>query len=171
MMDLGKKDNMTDIFQDITNKSKILNKTIKQVPPNIELNFEPCVPDAYRPQITLQTLAADKSPTSRSSSLSVPKPIEDKVDLSAESPTSQCSEDTFADVSYHELTESYDEESAATESEEIETPPQRSESPPTDDESDIESLHSFRYSPKAVDMPSAIRLAKRLYTLDGFKKT
>ncbi|XP_043288951.1 PH and SEC7 domain-containing protein isoform X3 [Venturia canescens] len=46
-------------------------------------------------------------------------------------------------------------------------------SPPqsADEESDIESLHSFHYSPKAVDLPSAIRLAKRLYSLDGFKKS
>ncbi|XP_069680637.1 PH and SEC7 domain-containing protein isoform X3 [Periplaneta americana] len=46
-------------------------------------------------------------------------------------------------------------------------------SPPlsSEDESDIESLHSFHYSPKAVDIPSAIRLAKRLYMLDGFKKS
>nr|CAD7444365.1 unnamed protein product [Timema bartmani] len=41
----------------------------------------------------------------------------------------------------------------------------------SEDESDIESLHSFHYSPKAVDIPSAIRLAKRLYMLDGFKKS
>ncbi|XP_067010954.2 PH and SEC7 domain-containing protein isoform X2 [Anabrus simplex] len=46
-------------------------------------------------------------------------------------------------------------------------------SPPlsSEDESDVESLHSFHYSPKAVDIPSAIRLAKRLYMLDGFKKS
>ncbi|XP_011331529.1 PH and SEC7 domain-containing protein 1 isoform X2 [Ooceraea biroi] len=46
-------------------------------------------------------------------------------------------------------------------------------SPPqsADEESDIESLHSFHYSPKAVDLPSAVRLAKRLYSLDGFKKS
>jgi PH and SEC7 domain-containing protein len=49
---------------------------------------------------------------------------------------------------------------------------QREASPPiSDDGSDVDSLHSFHYSPKAVDMPSAIRLAKRLYTLDGFKKS
>lgn len=48
----------------------------------------------------------------------------------------------------------------------------RESSPPiSDDGSDVESLHSFHYSPKAVDMPSAIRLAKRLFTLDGFKKS
>lgn len=40
-----------------------------------------------------------------------------------------------------------------------------------EDESDVESLHSFHYSPKAVDLPSAERLAKRLFTLDGFKKS
>lgn len=42
---------------------------------------------------------------------------------------------------------------------------------PSEDESDVESLHSFHYSPKAVDIPSAVRLAKRLFTLDGFKKS
>jgi PH and SEC7 domain-containing protein len=48
----------------------------------------------------------------------------------------------------------------------------RESSPPiSDDGSDVDSLHSFHYSPKAVDMPSAIRLAKRLYSLDGFKKS
>jgi PH/SEC7 domain-containing protein len=48
----------------------------------------------------------------------------------------------------------------------------RGSSPPiSDDGSDVESLHSFHYSPKAVDMPSAVRLAKRLFTLDGFKKS
>uniref|UniRef100_A0A1L8DVH4 PH and SEC7 domain-containing protein 4 n=1 Tax=Nyssomyia neivai TaxID=330878 RepID=A0A1L8DVH4_9DIPT len=45
-------------------------------------------------------------------------------------------------------------------------------SPPvSDDGSDVDSLHSYHYSPKAVDMPSAVRLAKRLYALDGFKKS
>uniref|UniRef100_T1J301 PH and SEC7 domain-containing protein 4 n=1 Tax=Strigamia maritima TaxID=126957 RepID=T1J301_STRMM len=43
--------------------------------------------------------------------------------------------------------------------------------PPLDDDSDIESIHSFHYSPKAVDMPSASRLAKRLFYLEGFKKS
>lgn len=48
----------------------------------------------------------------------------------------------------------------------------RESSPPiSDDGSDVDSLHSFHYSPKAVDMPSAIRLAKRLFSLDGFKKS
>ena len=48
----------------------------------------------------------------------------------------------------------------------------REGSPPiSDDGSDVESLHSFHYSPKAVDIPSAVRLAKRLYSLDGFKKS
>ncbi|XP_065157162.1 PH and SEC7 domain-containing protein isoform X2 [Atheta coriaria] len=47
-----------------------------------------------------------------------------------------------------------------------------SSSPPvSEDDSDVDSLHSFHYSPKAVDMPSAIRLANRLYNLDGFKKS
>lgn len=48
----------------------------------------------------------------------------------------------------------------------------RGPSPLTEDDgSDVDSLHSFHYSPKAVDMPSAVRLAKRLFTLDGFKKS
>ncbi|XP_035214353.1 PH and SEC7 domain-containing protein-like isoform X2 [Stegodyphus dumicola] len=45
----------------------------------------------------------------------------------------------------------------------------RSYSP--EDESDVESLSSFHYSPKAIDMPSASRLAKRLFHLEGFKKS
>ncbi|KAL7637818.1 UNVERIFIED_CONTAM: hypothetical protein RMT77_011430 [Armadillidium vulgare] len=50
--------------------------------------------------------------------------------------------------------------------------PTSATSPPlSEDESDIESLHSFHYSPKAVDIPSAVRLAKRLFALDGFKKS
>lgn len=48
--------------------------------------------------------------------------------------------------------------------------PSSSSSPGSEDESDDESL-DFRISPKAVDVPSAIRLAKRLYALDGFKKS
>lgn len=48
----------------------------------------------------------------------------------------------------------------------------RDSSPPvSDDGSDVDSLHSFHYSPKAVDLPSAERLAKRLYYLEGFKKS
>lgn len=173
--DIDKKESVSEVFQDITNKSKIINKTVRQVPQHLQLNLtNTCAPEPYKPT-SLQVGTAEKSPTSRSSSLSVPKVSEEKCDVSAESPTSQCSEDTFADVSYRELTESYDEASAATESDEQAVEPvqstQRSESPPTDDESDIESLHSFHYSPKAVDLPSAVRLSKRLYGLEGFKKT
>lgn len=48
----------------------------------------------------------------------------------------------------------------------------REPSPPvSDDGSDVESLHSYHYSPKAVDIPSAVRLAKRLFGLEGFKKS
>ncbi|UYV68811.1 hypothetical protein LAZ67_6000940 [Cordylochernes scorpioides] len=79
------------------------------------------------------------------------------------SPNSIDSTSTLEEVPYEELQESHDEDSVL---EEV-----RSASPPTDDESDIESLHSFHYSPKAVDMPSASRLAKRLYNLEGFKKS
>lgn len=41
----------------------------------------------------------------------------------------------------------------------------------SDDGSDVDSLHSYHYSPKGVDIPSAVRLAKRLFNLDGFKKS
>lgn len=164
------KDCVLDVFQDITNKSKAPNRSTKLQPSNIELNL--AASDAFKLQ-PVSIPDAEKSPTTLSScSLSVPKAYEDKFDISADSPTSQCSEDTFNDLSYHELTESYDEVSAIIEVEEIvlDPPIQRSESPPTDDDSDIESLHSFHYSPKAVDYPSAVRLAKRLYSLDGFVK-
>jgi hypothetical protein len=42
-----------------------------------------------------------------------------------------------------------------------------------EESSDIESLHSFHFSPlaKGIDTPSASRLAKRLYNLEGFKKS
>lgn len=49
--------------------------------------------------------------------------------------------------------------------------PRESSPPVSDDGSDVDSLHSFHYSPKAVDLPSAERLAKRLYYLEGFKKS
>ncbi|XP_058128063.1 PH and SEC7 domain-containing protein isoform X2 [Anopheles coustani] len=54
-------------------------------------------------------------------------------------------------------------------------PPQnqvsRDSSPPiSDDGSDVESLHSFHYSPKAIDRPSVERLARRLFYLEGFSK-
>jgi len=42
---------------------------------------------------------------------------------------------------------------------------------PSEEDSDVESLESFHYSPKAVDIPSAVRLAKRLFHLDGFRKS
>lgn len=41
-----------------------------------------------------------------------------------------------------------------------------------EESSDLESLHSFHYSPpKGIDTPSANRLAKRLFNLEGFKKS
>ena len=45
--------------------------------------------------------------------------------------------------------------------------PQLSES----EESDMESLRSYHPPIKVVDIPSALRLAKRLYNLEGFKKS
>ena len=38
-------------------------------------------------------------------------------------------------------------------------------------ESDLESIHSYHPPTKVIDIPSAKRLATRLYHLDGFKKT
>lgn len=39
------------------------------------------------------------------------------------------------------------------------------------EESDMESLRSYHPPIKVVDIPSALRLAKRLYNLEGFKKS
>ena len=39
------------------------------------------------------------------------------------------------------------------------------------EESDLESLRSYHPPAKAVDVPSAVRLAKRLYHLEGFRRT
>ena len=47
-------------------------------------------------------------------------------------------------------------------------------SPPSlssEEESDMDSLHSFHPPVRVVDMPSANRLAKRLYNLEGFRKS
>jgi len=41
----------------------------------------------------------------------------------------------------------------------------------SEEESDMDSLHSYHPPVKVVDIPSAVRLAKRLYNLQGFKKT
>ncbi|XP_037799941.1 PH and SEC7 domain-containing protein-like [Penaeus monodon] len=81
------------------------------------------------------------------------------------------SPDTLA---YQELRESEDEITCLSEEDAGKTSIRTSSttSPPlSEDESDIDSLHSFHYSPKAVDIPSAVRLAKRLISLDGFKKS
>nr|XP_053642297.1 PH and SEC7 domain-containing protein-like isoform X1 [Cherax quadricarinatus] len=82
------------------------------------------------------------------------------------------SPDTLA---YQELRESEDEITCLSEEDGTGKASIRTSSttspPLSEDESDIDSLHSFHYSPKAVDIPSAVRLAKRLITLDGFKKS
>ena len=41
----------------------------------------------------------------------------------------------------------------------------------SEEDSDMDSLHSYHPPAKVVDIPSAVRLAKRLYHLDGFKTT
>ena len=41
----------------------------------------------------------------------------------------------------------------------------------SEEESDMESLHSYHPPAKIVDIPSAHRLAKRLYNLEGFRKS
>ena len=54
-------------------------------------------------------------------------------------------------------------------------PPQPPTSPPaslsSEEESDMDSLHSYHPPVKIVDIPSANRLAKRLYNLEGFRKS
>jgi len=54
-------------------------------------------------------------------------------------------------------------------------PPQPPSSPPaslsSEEESDMDSLHSYHPPVKIVDIPSANRLAKRLYNLEGFRKS
>lgn len=74
---------------------------------------------------------------------------------------------------YSELRDSEDELATLTEdAPTVMGADARESSPPvSDDGSDVESLHSYHYSPKAVDIPSAVRLAKRLYGLEGFKKS
>lgn len=77
-------------------------------------------------------------------------------------------------IAYAELKESEDD--LATITEDVPTSmvgyDKRDASPPvSDDGSDVDSLHSYHYSPKAVDIPSAVRLAKRLFGLEGFKKS
>lgn len=79
---------------------------------------------------------------------------------------------TEANKSGDTLKDSEDELGTITEDSTVLLGNPRESSPPiSDDGSDVESLHSFHYSPKAVDIPSAVRLAKRLFTLDGFKKS
>ncbi|XP_023705908.1 uncharacterized protein LOC111863643 isoform X2 [Cryptotermes secundus] len=93
------------------------------------------------------------------------------------SPSSQSSGNVAPElVGYQELRESEDELPTLSEDAVLHAAMSgggKATSPPlsSEDESDIESLHSFHYSPKAVDIPSAIRLAKRLFLLDGFKKS
>ncbi|XP_076326850.1 uncharacterized protein LOC143233882 isoform X2 [Tachypleus tridentatus] len=106
-----------------------------------------------------------QSPESKSSSSSTPK---HKFNKSIDRSPSTTSESAVEDMPYQELKDNQDEDPTSTETE---GGMRQTASPPTDDESDIDSLHSFHYSPKAVDMPSASRLAKRLYNLEGFKKT
>ncbi|XP_014261905.1 exchange factor for Arf-6 isoform X2 [Cimex lectularius] len=74
----------------------------------------------------------------------------------------------------HNIYEDLDEESllqltegAANLAKSVSPPPSQNQ----EEDSDVDSLHSYHYSPKGVDIPSAVRLAKRLFTLDGFKKS
>lgn len=41
----------------------------------------------------------------------------------------------------------------------------------SEEESDMDSLHSYHPPVNIVDIPSATRLAKRLYNLEGFRKS
>lgn len=83
-------------------------------------------------------------------------------------------ENKTQNIAYAELKDSEDD--LATITEDVPTSmvayDKRDASPPvSDDGSDVDSLHSYHYSPKAVDIPSAVRLAKRLFGLEGFKKS
>jgi len=90
--------------------------------------------------------------------------------LKPESPPPSSGNVTPELVAYQELSE----DEAHEEDDKLVSTASKSLSPPssiTEDDSDIESLHSFHYSPKAVDMPSVLRLSKRLFELQGFKKS
>ena len=50
-------------------------------------------------------------------------------------------------------------------------PPDSSSTWSSEEESDMDSLHSYHPPVKIVDIPSATRLAKRLYNLEGFRKS
>ncbi|XP_059468514.1 PH and SEC7 domain-containing protein isoform X2 [Neocloeon triangulifer] len=90
--------------------------------------------------------------------------------LKPDSPPPSSGNVTPDHVAYQELSE----DEAHEDEDKLGSTATKSLSPPssiTEDDSDIESLHSFHYSPKAVDMPSVLRLAKRLFELQGFKKS
>ena len=54
----------------------------------------------------------------------------------------------------------------------ISPPPPHSPTPSCESqESDLESLHSYHPPTRTVDIPSAVRLARRLYSLQGFRKS
>lgn len=107
--------------------------------------------------------------------------ISDPSDSDSTIMVSESRRDKHKKSDYNQDAESFDDEFSTPKESEDDLIPHMDDqkfnevaesSPPvSDDGSDVESLHSFHYSPKAVDYPSAVRLAKRLYSLDGFKKS
>ncbi|XP_048514611.1 PH and SEC7 domain-containing protein isoform X2 [Athalia rosae] len=141
--------------------------------------------DGSEHRIVIQVKGPDKDPSlNRNNSPRQPRRrgnANNTSELLAPPQNAQRSQSTVASnnvapelVGYQELKDSEDErEVSNTGDYEKLSQAGKGSSPPqsADEESDIESLHSFHYSPKAVDLPSAVRLAKRLYSLDGFKKS
>ncbi|XP_023289067.1 PH and SEC7 domain-containing protein 1 isoform X2 [Orussus abietinus] len=131
--------------------------------------------DSAEHRIVIQVKGPDKEPSSRNSQGS-PRQTRRRASADAQRPDLLPAPTVPAqaqpDYGYQELKDSEDEKDLAF-LQGYEDQRQAGASPPqsADEESDIESLHSFHYSPKAVDLPSAVRLAKRLYSLDGFKKS
>ncbi|XP_076348862.1 uncharacterized protein LOC143246287 isoform X3 [Tachypleus tridentatus] len=173
--DLRQEDWVVDVnVQESVKNHELVSETVnRQEMPTIDNNFS-------EKEITKSVIGENRlclhvssewprSPESKSSSSSTSKPdIKEKFDKNIDRSPSTTSESTIEDMPYQELKNNQDEEPTSTVTEDD---TRQTVSPPTDDESDIESLHSFHYSPKAIDMPSASRLAKRLYNLEGFKKT
>lgn len=117
-------------------------------------------------RIVIQVMGADNNKEQQRSSPrhNNKRQQQQQEDRNANAAHALSGEDYCQESRDHEVIQSYEEHASRNEG---------GSSPPmsADEESDIESLHSFHYSPKAVDLPSAVRLAKRLYTLDGFKKS
>ncbi|KAK0098521.1 hypothetical protein PV326_007384 [Microctonus aethiopoides] len=144
-------------------------------PPQRRLNKNPGYnQDNSEHRIVIQVKGPDKESNSRNANSS-PRNNRRRSNSggagATDRPPSGVSSGNTDFTGYQELKESEDEKEIHVGSSDEQK--NNGQSPPqsADEESDIESLRSFHYSPKAVDLPSAVRLAKRLYSLDGFKKS